>query len=122
MQYALFYFEAPAEMAKRSDPAAADGYWAAWMGYMAMMREKGVIESGNALEPRAHGTTVRGGPDGRVIEDGAFADSREEFGGYVIVSVPDIDAAIELAGHAPCAASGAGHVAVVPVWQMQAAA
>lgn len=117
MEYMLIYFETPAEIARRADPARAPGYWAAWTAYMSLLRESGAMRSGNALEPAATGTSVTVGGAGRVIEDGPFAEAREELGGYVIVDAPDLDAAIRLAEGAPCAR--AGRVEVRPVLNVQ---
>lgn len=118
MQYALLYFETPKEVARRTS-ADAETYWGAWTTYMGMMREEGVSQGGQALHP-GQSTVVRKTDAGRVIEDGPFAEAREELGGFVIVEVPDLEAACRYAEAAPCAAPGAGHVEVHPVLQMQA--
>lgn len=115
MQYALLYHETAAEAAKRADPAAADGYWAAWSHYIETLSKSGAMRGGNALQPAATGTTVRAGDGGRVVEDGPFADAREELGGFVIVEAQSIDEAIAFAEGAPCARPGAGRVEVRPV-------
>ncbi|MEM6762256.1 MAG: YciI family protein [Pseudomonadota bacterium] len=112
MQYALLYFESPTEYARRTGPDAED-YWAAWTQYMELMTNRGVMRGGNALQPADTRTLVRTGPGGRVIEDGPFADAREELGGFVIIEAKDLDEALELAEAAPCASSG--HVEVRPV-------
>ncbi|MEM7694736.1 MAG: YciI family protein [Pseudomonadota bacterium] len=117
MQYALLYFETPTEYARRTGPDQ-DAYWGAWTTYMGMMHEKGVSQGGQALHP-GQSTVVRSAGADRIIEDGPFAEAREELGGFVIVDVPDLDAALTYAQAAPCAAPGAGHVEVHPVLQMQ---
>ncbi|MEM8551248.1 MAG: YciI family protein [Pseudomonadota bacterium] len=118
MQYALLYFETPSEYARRNGPDA-DTYWAAWTNYMAMMREKGIVQGGNALQPAETRTLVRASETGRVVEDGPFAEAREELGGFVIIDVADLDEALAMAEAAPCAK--AGHVEVRPVLAPQAA-
>jgi hypothetical protein len=41
---------------------------------------------------------VRGGDDGeRVVVDGPFTESKEVVGGFTIIDVPDLDAAIAMA-------------------------
>ncbi len=112
MRYALLYYETPQEIAKRQDPAAVEAYWAGWTAYMGMIAGLGVMQGGAGLEPPPTGTIVRSGPSGRVVQDGPFAEAREELGGFVIVDVPDLDAALAIAEQAPCAK--AGHVEVRP--------
>jgi hypothetical protein len=118
MDYVLFYKETPAEIGKRHDPAAADAYWGGWNAYMGAMAHAGVMKGGNGLQPPETGTTlrivdgVRQFADG-TVQDGPFADTKEVLGGYVVIDVPDLDAALEWASRAPCAA--AGSVEVRPV-------
>lgn len=104
MQYALLYHENSDEFAKRTDAAQSAEYWGAWTSYMAAMRAAGVMSSGNALQPPESGSFVsmRGGR--REIQDGPYADSKEQLGGYVIIDVADVDTALEWASRAPSAA------------------
>ena len=120
MQYVLLYFENPSEIARRGDPAEAPGYWAGWGAYIRMLAESGTQRGGAGLEPSATGTSVSVGAGGRVIADGPFPEPREELGGFVILDVPDLDAAIRFAEAAPCA--GAGRVEIRPVLAMPAPA
>ena len=112
MRYALLYYEKPEEVAKRHDPSAVEAYWAGWTAYMGMIAERGIMQGGAGLEPPPTATRVTSGPGGRTVQDGPFAEAREELGGFVIIDVPDLDAALEIAAHAPCAS--AGHVEVRP--------
>ena len=57
----------------------------------------GRIVSGEQLKSAKTATTVRR-RDGKVtVTDGPFIESKEGLGGYAIVNVPDLDAAIGLA-------------------------
>jgi hypothetical protein len=52
--------------------------------------------------------------DGRpVITDGPFAESREVLGGFYVIDVPDLDAALDWAVR--CPGARAGTVVVRPV-------
>jgi hypothetical protein len=51
---------------------------------------------------------VRG--SARAIEDGPYAASKEQLGGYYIIEVPDLDTALHWAALNPAAASGAVEV------------
>ncbi|MFO1089414.1 MAG: YciI family protein [Hyphomicrobiales bacterium] len=110
MQYMLIFAETEAERSKRNDQAQAPQYWGGWMSFIGAMQEAGVMVSGNGLEPPDVATTVRIRNGKRLVEDGPFADSKEQLGGYVIVDVPDLDAALHWAAKAPCASAGAVEV------------
>jgi hypothetical protein len=113
MRYALLYNETAEEVAKGSDPVQADAYWGAWGAYMAAMGP--VIESGAPLAGVDQATTLRVVDGQRQVEDGPFAITKELFGGFVIIDVPDLDTALEWAARAPCVA--AGSVEIRPIGQ-----
>jgi hypothetical protein len=54
----------------------------------------------------------------RQVQDGPFADTKEQLGGYVIIETPSLDTALEWAARCPAAAQGA--VEVRPVLEGQA--
>ncbi|WP_448658749.1 YciI family protein [Sphingomonas sp. CJ99] len=103
MQYMLVYRESPAEVAKRADPVAAGPYWGAWTAYMGAIAAAGIMVNGDGLHPPETATLVGVGADGRTIQDGPFPGTKEQLGGYVVIDVADLDAAIEWAARAPCA-------------------
>ena len=53
MQYMLLFYQDPADLAKRDDPAQAPAYWGAWMAYVGAIRESGVVLNGHGLMPPA---------------------------------------------------------------------
>jgi hypothetical protein len=64
----------------------------------------GRLLEGHRLQPASTATTVRlqhaqnGLPNGKaLVTDGPFIDAKERIGGYVIIDVPDLDAAIAMA-------------------------
>lgn len=105
MHYALFIHEAPEDVARRDGPDAAD-YWAGWQAYTDALVEAGVLVSGNALQPDHAATVVAGRGDARTIQDGPFADARETLGGYYIIDVPSLDAALAWADRCPAVEHG----------------
>jgi hypothetical protein len=70
----------------------------------------GVVVGGNGLHPPHASTTVRMRDGKRQVQDGPFADTREQLGGYFVINVGSLDEALEWAGRAPCAATGATEV------------
>ena len=107
MQVCILFYEPPAEAAKRNDPAAAPAYWGAWMAYAAAVRESGLMVSGNGLELPSSATTLRIGANGRQVQDGPYADTREQLGGYFVLDVPDLDTALAWAARSPVLPAGA---------------
>jgi hypothetical protein len=89
---------------------------AAYMAYTEALTKAGVLTGSNRLGPSSAATTVRMANGKPQVLDGPYADSKEQFGGYFIIDVPDIDAAISWA--ARCPASGHGVVEVRPLWEM----
>jgi hypothetical protein len=53
-------------------------------------------DSGAELHPVSSATTVRFGDDGPVVVDGPFNEAKEVIGGFSVVDVADMDAAIAL--------------------------
>ena len=81
-----------------------------WMGaykaYMEAMTKAGVLKTSNGLQPTSSATTVRVADDKAQVLDGPYADSKEQLGGFHIIDVPDLDAAIAWAARSPTALHG----------------
>jgi hypothetical protein len=100
----LLLNETEAEFAKRNDPQQAGAYWGGWNAFIGAMAQAGVIVKGDGLQGPHTATTVRLRDGRRLVEDGPFADTKEQLGGYFVIEVPDLDAAIAWAEKAPSAA------------------
>ncbi|GAA1669997.1 YciI family protein [Microbacterium lacus] len=64
-----------------------------WFGEHAAV----ISDSGAELQPVETATTVRHAPEGPVVVDGPFTEAREAVGGFTVIDVADLDAAIALA-------------------------
>lgn len=113
MQYMLIMTETETEIAKRNDPQHAPAYWSGWNAFVTAMAASGLVVSGNGLQPPHTATTLRIRDGKRIVQDGPFADSKEQLGGYYIIEAPDLDTALDWAARSPAAA--AGSVEVRPV-------
>lgn len=113
MQYMLLLNETADDFAARADPARADTYWGGWNAYIGALAQAGVIVNGDGLQPPETATTVRFRDGQRLVEDGPFADSKEQLAGYFVIDVPDLDTALEWAARSPSA--GTASVEVRPV-------
>jgi hypothetical protein len=81
-----------------------------WLGaykaYMEAMTKAGVLKDSRGLEPTSATTTVRVRNEKTQVLDGPFADSKEQLGGFHIIEVADLDAAITWAARSPTALHG----------------
>jgi hypothetical protein len=86
-----------------------------WNAYDKEVKDAGIFVSGESLADLVTATTVRVESDGqRVVTDGPFAETREVLGGFYVIDVPDLDAALDWAARCP-GARGDGSVVVRPV-------
>ncbi len=103
MQYMIIFSETEAQFAQRTDPQLSGAYWGAWGAYIGALQASGIVLSGNGLQPPHTATSVRVRDGKRQVQDGPFADSKEQLAGYFIVEVPDLDVALDWAARAPSA-------------------
>lgn len=109
MQYMILNYTPPSDYAD-ADAVAAAAAGAVWGAYTRALIEAGVFVGGNALHPSHTATTLRVRGEGRDIQDGPYAASKEQFGGYYIIDVPDLDTALHWAALNPAACLGAVEV------------
>jgi hypothetical protein len=87
----------------------------AYMDFEKSIAEAGIRVAGDALQPNETASCVQVGADGeRVITDGPFAETREVLGGYYVLDVPDLDAALDWAARCP-GSHGGGKIEVRPI-------
>lgn len=100
-----------------ADPLAAEagqGLMEAFMDYHKAVCDAGIMVDSNVLDSFETATSVQVSKTGeRVVTDGPFAETREYLGGYYILDLPDLDAAIDWA--ARCPGARAWRVEVRPV-------
>ncbi|MEO1040206.1 MAG: YciI family protein [Pseudomonadota bacterium] len=113
MQYAILIYETPGEFARRSGQESSV-YWSGWAAYFGALGER--ARSGACLKGPETGTTVRGGAQAREVQDGPYADTREQLGGFTLIEADSLDDALAWAERCPAAATGA--VEVRPVLPM----
>ena len=74
------------------------------------LRKKGIMKGGEELQSKRTATTVRRKNGAMSVTEGPFIESKEHVGGFLMVEVPDLDAAIALAKSWP-----GGDVEVRPI-------
>ena len=109
MQFALLIFESPEAFAARN---ADDNnpYLGAWRAYYKSLVEAGIYVGGDPLEVPVTATTVRVKEGKRRVQDGPFADTKEQLAGFIILELASVDAALDWAARCPAASAGAVEV------------
>ena len=110
MQFMLILNETSDDFARRADPVQSGEYWGAWTAFIGAMSKAGVIVNGDGLQGPHAATTVRVRDGKRTVEDGPFAESKEQLGGYFVIEVADLDAALDWAAMSPSASSASVEV------------
>jgi hypothetical protein len=116
MLYALLIYVAPWESTPEEDAAVHEAYNAFGSDAMAA----NVMRGGEALHEAKTATSVRVREGKTLVTDGPFAETKEEFGGFYLIDVPDLDEAIRWAAKIPGAARGT--IEVRPVVDFASAA
>ena len=83
---------------------------AAFHAFAKALDDSGVLVSAEVLQPSASTTTVSLKDGSLRIQDGPFADTKEQLGGTFVLEVPDLDAALAWAEQCPAAQWGAVEV------------
>lgn len=78
----------------------------AYLAFLDTMKAAGVLQQGVGLKPSSSATTLRTVNGKTQVLDGPYADSKEQLGGFHIIDVPDLDAAISWAARCPTALHG----------------
>ena len=106
MRYTLFlhYVEATPEDIGED---AWDAGKAAFHAYAEALDDAGVLVSAEVLHPSHHSTTLRFEDGVPRVQDGPYADTKEQIGGTFVLDVPDLDAALAWAEKCPAAQWGA---------------
>ena len=95
-QYMLMFVGDDDEFTKQPDAERKAAY-AAIGKWWDDLSKKGVITKGEELAHRNTATTVRRVNGQMKVSDGPFIESKEHVGGYALIAVPDLDAAIAVA-------------------------
>jgi len=113
MQY-IFMLYVQEDGWKKLTPEQQTEGVAAYEAYVNALSEAGVFRGTNRLQSTATATTLRVVDGKAQVLDGPYADTKEQIGGYFIVDVPDLDAAIGWASRCPTVDHGV--VEVRPLW------
>ena len=79
---------------------------AAFNAYAESLADAGVLMSAEVLQPVANSTTLTLKNGSLQVQDGPYADTKEQLGGTFVLDVPDLDAALAWAEKCPSAQWG----------------
>jgi hypothetical protein len=113
MQYLLLLYVNEAGWSKLT-PAEQKQAEAAYWAYTEALTKAGGFKAGSRLQASSAATTVRVANGKSQVLDGPYVDLKEQLGGYYLIDVPDLDAAISWASRCPAASHGI--VEVRPLW------
>ena len=113
MKYMLMVFSDDKRFQAMTEAERAKAV-APYGAYMEALRNAGVYNGGERLRPAEMATTVRVESGKTEVLNGPYAETKEQLGGYFLIDVPDLDAAISWASRCPGASHGI--VEVRPIW------
>ena len=97
MKYVLMFCDTP-ELYGEVDPEDAKATYQEIYGWFEENAAAGRIADGGAeLQPVTTATTVKSGDGVPVVVDGPFSEAKEVVGGFTVIDVPDLDAALAMA-------------------------
>ena len=111
MKYAVLIYSSEARDTFEELPESEQQ---AIMGEYFALSELPTTVGGAQLQPGATATTVRVDNGSTLTTDGPYAETKELLGGFYLIDVDDIDAALDFAAKVPAARMG-GLVEVRPL-------
>jgi hypothetical protein len=116
MQYMMLLYADPAAEPVPGTPEF-DAYMGGFFALTQKMKADGAFRGGDGLQGVETATSVR--IRGGKVEtmDGPFAETREHLGGYYLMDVPDLDAALAYARMVPVAPIGTVELRPVMIYQ-----
>lgn len=116
MRYLLLIYSNETADAQASEAQQAEEY-EAYNAFTNAVKEGGVHQGGEALQPVATATTVRVQNGKTLTTDGPFAETKEQLGGYYLLNCKDLDEAISYAAKIPAASHGS--IEVRPIMEFE---
>jgi hypothetical protein len=115
MQYLLMIYGDERAM-MNATPDTGSKMLAAYGAYTEAMKQAKVYIGGNRLKPTTTASAVRVRDGKTKVQDGPFAETKEQLGGYYLIEAPNLDEALQWA--AKCPGAQHGTIEVRAVWQM----
>ena len=105
MQYIVLIYGSEKGWGSMSRPDVEQMY-AEYKKYSEELAKAGVMRGGSELKPSNTATTVRVRGGKRQVTDGPFAETKEQLGGFYLIEVANLEAALDWAAKCPSARDG----------------
>ena len=105
MRYTLFLYNNEASFANVTAEQMQQEQ-AAFGAYITALKAAGVFVDTDWLQPSVTGTTLTLRDGELRVQDGPYADTKEQLGGYFVIEVPNLEVALDLAAKCPTAHYG----------------
>ena len=115
-KFLLLLYGAPDAGPAQGSPEA-EAEMGAWWGVTDELGKSGAMLGGEALQPVETATTLRLRDGEELVTDGPFAETKEQLGGFYLVDVEDLDAALAWARKMPNAPYGS--IEVRPIMEFE---
>jgi hypothetical protein len=115
MKYALLIYSDETHWEKMTDAGRAE-VLGRYNALTEDLKRRGQYVLGEPLDATTTASTVRLREGRTLVTDGPFAETKEQLGGFYVVEVPDLDAALAIAGRIPSADVGSIEVRPIPAY------
>ena len=105
MEYMILIHGDETLVPRQGEPGAGE-MLQKFLAYNQILIDGGHWISGGSLQPTSTATTLRNHGGVTEIVDGPFAETKEQLGGYYVISAADLDEALALAKQLPSAWEG----------------
>lgn len=108
LRYAIIVYESEADRHVREADGPEQGeVHAAYRAYTEALVQAGKLRGGEQLDLPHTATTVTARPaEALQIQDGPFADTKDQLAGFYLIEAADLDEAIAWAARCPAAKTG----------------
>ena len=97
MKYVLMFCDTPELYGKVDEVAAKAVHEEIWAWFGEHDAAGRIADLGAHLQPVTTATTVKSRDGAPVVVDGPFSEAKEVVGGFTVIEVPDLDAALAMA-------------------------
>lgn len=105
MRYTLFLYNNESDFADVT-PEDMEKEQAVYQAYIKDLQDAGVFVDTDWLQPSSTATVLTLREGSRQVQDGPYADTKEQLGGYFVIDVANLDEALEWAAKCPSAHYG----------------
>ncbi|MEN0001954.1 MAG: YciI family protein [Pseudomonadota bacterium] len=100
MRYTFFLYNDESQFASISEEQMQQSF-KVFGEYIGQLKEAGILVDTDWLQPSPTATVITLKDGKKKIQDGPYADTKEQLGGTFVIDVPDLDAALAWAEKCP---------------------